>query len=41
VFAATAFLYGLAFEELDLADLDADDPRYPIIVAARAVKAAT
>jgi glycosyltransferase involved in cell wall biosynthesis/SAM-dependent methyltransferase len=38
VFAATAFLYGLAIEELDRADLDADDANYPVIVAARAIK---
>jgi SAM-dependent methyltransferase len=41
VFAATAFLYGLAYEELDRADLDMDDPRYPVIVAARAVRRET
>jgi SAM-dependent methyltransferase len=38
VFAAAAFLYGLAFEELDRTDLDVDDPSYPVIVTARAVK---
>ena len=38
VFAATAFLYGLAVEELDRADLDVDDANFPVIVAARAVK---
>ena len=38
VFAATAFLYGLAIEELDRADLDVDDANYPVIVAARAIK---
>jgi glycosyltransferase involved in cell wall biosynthesis/SAM-dependent methyltransferase len=39
VFAATAFLYGLAVEELDRSDLDVDDPSYPVIVMARAIKA--
>jgi len=39
VFAATAFLYGLAVEELDRADLNVDDAVYPVTVAARAVKA--
>jgi len=38
VFAATAFLYGLALEELDVSDLAVDDARYPVTVAARAVK---
>jgi SAM-dependent methyltransferase len=39
VFAAAAFLYGVAVEELDKADLDVDDALYPLTVAARAVKA--
>jgi SAM-dependent methyltransferase len=39
VFAAAAFLYGIAVEELDQADLDVDDAVYPVTVAARAVKA--
>jgi hypothetical protein len=39
VFAATAFLYGLAVEELERSDLDVDDANFPVIVAARAVKA--
>jgi glycosyltransferase involved in cell wall biosynthesis len=39
VFAATAFLYGLALEELKQADLDVNDESFPVIVAARAVKA--
>lgn len=39
VYAATAFLYGLALEEVDPADLDVDDPSYPVIVTVRAVKA--
>jgi SAM-dependent methyltransferase len=38
VLAATAFLYGLALEELDLADLNVFDPCFPVTVAARAVK---
>jgi SAM-dependent methyltransferase len=38
VFAATAFLYGLALEELDVSDLIVDDTRYPVTVAARAFK---
>jgi SAM-dependent methyltransferase len=39
VFAATAFLYGVAVEEIERADLDVDDDMYPVTVAARAVKA--
>jgi SAM-dependent methyltransferase len=39
VFAATAFLYGLALEELDRTDLDVDDAIFPVIVAGRAIKA--
>ncbi len=38
IFAATAFLYGLAVEELDASDLNVDDSTYPVVVAARAVK---
>jgi SAM-dependent methyltransferase len=38
VFAAAAFLYGLAAEELDRADLDAFDPSYPVLVTCRAAK---
>jgi glycosyltransferase involved in cell wall biosynthesis/SAM-dependent methyltransferase len=38
VLAAVAFLHGLAESELRPAELDAHDPRYPVIVAARAVK---
>jgi glycosyltransferase involved in cell wall biosynthesis/SAM-dependent methyltransferase len=38
VLAAVAFLHGLAESELRPTELDADDPRYPVIVAARAVK---
>ncbi len=40
VYAATAFLQGLALEELDPAKLDVDDASYPILVAVRAQKAA-
>jgi SAM-dependent methyltransferase len=39
VFAATAFLYGLAIEELDSAKLDVADASYPVLVASCAVKA--
>ncbi len=38
VFAATAFLQGLAVEELNTADLDPIDHAYPVIVAVRARK---
>lgn len=38
VFAATAFLQGLAVEEVDTAKLDPLDRAYPVIVAARARK---
>jgi SAM-dependent methyltransferase len=38
IFAATAFLYGIALEELDISELKVDDPRYPVVVAARAIK---
>lgn len=39
VLTAAAFLYGLAAEELTEAEIAANDPRYPVIVAARARKA--
>jgi SAM-dependent methyltransferase len=39
IFAATAFRYGLVLEDLELSDLDVSDPEFPVIVAARAVKA--
>jgi SAM-dependent methyltransferase len=39
VLAAAGFLYGLAAEELSPGELTAQDARYPVIVAARAVKA--
>jgi SAM-dependent methyltransferase len=38
VLAAIGFLHGLAEHELSPAELDAYDPQYPMIVAARAVK---
>ncbi|MFZ3234575.1 MAG: glycosyltransferase [Stellaceae bacterium] len=38
VLAAVAFLHGLAESELRPAELDAHDPQYPVIVAARAVR---
>ena len=38
VLAAVAFLHGLADSELRPTELDTNDPRYPVIVAARAVK---
>lgn len=40
VYAAVAFLHGLAQEEVDLAKVDARDGQYPMIVAARAAKRA-
>jgi SAM-dependent methyltransferase len=39
VLVAAGFLYGLSAEELTKAELAARDPRYPVIVTARAVKA--
>ena len=39
VLAASAFLYGLAAEELTAAELDRRDPRYEVVIGARAVKA--
>jgi len=38
IFASTAFLYGLAAEELQVSDLNVDDPRYPVTIAGRANK---
>jgi SAM-dependent methyltransferase len=38
VYVATAFLYGLAVEDLDGSAFDTDDSRYPVNVAARAIK---
>jgi SAM-dependent methyltransferase len=40
ILAATAFLYGLGYEELDSADLKQDDPKFAVTIAARAVKRA-
>lgn len=36
--AATAFLYGLCAEELGSSELAINDPEYPLIIGARAVK---
>ena len=38
VFAATAFLYGIAAEEVSISELSPDDANYPVIVAARAIR---
>ena len=38
ILAATAFLYGLAVEELDISHLNVDDSTFPVVVGARAVK---
>jgi SAM-dependent methyltransferase len=38
VFAATAFLYGVALEELRKEELDFSDPDYEVTIAVRAVK---
>jgi glycosyltransferase involved in cell wall biosynthesis len=38
IFSATAFLYGIATEELDVSDINVDDENYPVIVAGRVVK---
>lgn len=38
VFAATAFLHGVAANEVDCSHLDFSDPDYSVIIAARAVK---
>ena len=38
IFTAMAFLYGLAREEIDACDLDIADARFPVTVAARAIK---
>ncbi len=40
VLTAAAFLYGMAENELRPSEFEACDPRYPVIVAARAVKEA-
>ncbi len=41
VLAATAFLQGLAAEELQAQELRHDDPQYELVIAVRAVKPAT
>jgi glycosyltransferase involved in cell wall biosynthesis len=41
VLAATAFLHGIASEELTFTELNAGDTNYPVIVAARAIKQET
>jgi SAM-dependent methyltransferase len=38
IFAAVAFLHGIASEELRRSELDYNDPSYPITIAVRAVK---
>jgi glycosyltransferase involved in cell wall biosynthesis len=38
IFSATAFLYGISTEELNVRDLKVDDENYPVVVAARAIK---
>ena len=38
ILAATAFLHGLAREELRKDELDVNDPEYPLIISARAQK---
>lgn len=38
VFAAVAFLHGLAIEEIERAKLDLSDPDYQVLIAARAIK---
>jgi hypothetical protein len=38
VLAATAFLYGIAAEELRPTELDARDPDYQLVITARVVK---
>jgi GT2 family glycosyltransferase len=38
VFAATAFLQGMALEEVDRAKLDVHDPAYPVVITLRAQK---
>jgi SAM-dependent methyltransferase len=39
VLTSVAFLHGIAAEELEPRELDASDPRYPVIVSVRAVRA--
>jgi hypothetical protein len=39
VLAAVGMLHGLAVEDLNITDLDVDDPDYEVIISVRAVKA--
>ena len=39
VFAATAFLHGIAVEEVHASDLDTNDPDYPVLITVKARKA--
>jgi len=41
VLAASAFLYGMAAEELDHGELDARDPDYQVVITIRAVRPAS
>jgi SAM-dependent methyltransferase len=41
VFAAMAFLHGLATEDVEISKLDSHDPAYEVVVTVRAVKSAT
>lgn len=41
VLASTAFLQGLAAEELQRVELDRQDPQYPLLITVRATKAVT
>jgi SAM-dependent methyltransferase len=38
VLSAAAFLYGIAAQELTKAELDAEDPRFPLVICARMLK---
>jgi SAM-dependent methyltransferase len=40
VLAASAFIYGIAYQELDRKELDYCDPDYEVIITVRAVKPA-
>lgn len=40
VLSATAFLYGVALEELERSELEAGDPDYPMLITVEAVKTA-
>jgi len=41
VLAASAFLYGMATEELEQSELDARDPDYQVVITIRAVRPAS